>query len=152
MSMPTIVFALVALAAFVGVVLSLMYAVKAYSLSERLRMSWETSRPAKLAAEVADLSAVVDANKRATRAELGKIWQKFANLEPARPPPVTEIAPSFDPHAQTCDNWLAAQLEGPRSKAAACMCAYCLSARAARAAEKAAILAERNRAKANGSE
>ncbi len=150
MSMPTIVFALVALAAFVGVVLSLMYAVKAYSLSERLRMSWETSRPAKLAAEVADLSAVVDANKRATRAELGKIWQKFANLEPGRPPPVTQIEPELT--SPVCDNWLAAQLEGPRSKSAACMCAYCLAARAARAAEKAAILAERNRAKANGSE
>lgn len=149
MSMPTIVFALVALAAFVGVVLSLMYAVKAYSLSERLRMSWETSRPAKLAAEVADLSAVVDANKRATRAELGKIWQKFANLEPARPPPVTEFEVDL---TGTCENWLAAQLEGPRSKAAACECAYCLRARAERAAEKSRILAERNRAKANGSE
>jgi hypothetical protein len=99
---------------------------------------------------VADLSAVVDANKRATRAELGKIWQKFANLEPGRPPPVTQIEPELT--SPVCDNWLAAQLEGPRSKSAACMCAYCLAARAARAAEKAAILAERNRAKANGSE
>lgn len=42
-----------------------------------------------------------------------------------------------------CENWAAAQLEGPKSKAAACECGYCLAQRAARAREKAAILAAR---------
>lgn len=50
-----------------------------------------------------------------------------------------------------CENWTQAQVDGPRSKAAECECAYCIGARAARRAQKAAILAERNR-KVNGSE
>lgn len=55
--------------------------------------------------------------------------------------------------AAACDNWQAAQLEGPRSKAAECQCAYCLAQRAARAAEKARILAERRPSKpVNGGE
>ena len=152
MSNTTIVFALVGLVGFAVGVLSLMYAVNANSRSRRLEMTWETSKPAKLAAEVVDLAAALDASKRATRAEFGKVWQKFAGFEPARPPPVETYEPTLAPDLEVCEHWAEAQLHGPRSEAARCMCGYCLRMRSMRAAEKARILAERSRAKANGSE
>jgi hypothetical protein len=159
MSSITIGFALVGLAGFAVGVLSLIFAVNANSLSRRLQMTWEMSKPAKLAAEVADLAAALEAAKKSHRSELGRVWQKFDGFELARPPPHALDFTREDWEMRgvkleqtACENWTAAQLEGPRSKAATCECAYCLRQRAARAAEKAAILAERNRAKANGSE
>lgn len=152
MSLDTIVFVLAAIAVLGGVGLSLMFAANANSRSHRLQMTWEMSKPAKLALEVADLAAALDANKRATRSELGKLWQKFAKIEffetevdepvfRGTPPPI-------------CENWLTAQnpnLPGWK-QARDCDCAYCLTQREARRTEKAAILVERSRAKANGSE
>ena len=45
----------------------------------------------------------------------------------------TEIAPPVSMFP-ACENWLAAQNEGPASRAAKCECAYCVSQHAARAA------------------
>lgn len=153
----TIVFALVALAGFVVGVLSLMFAVSSNSRSRRLEMTWEHSRPAKLAAEVADLLAAIDANKRATRAELGKIWQKFAKLDFTEPAAdaIDELEAQIEETKGVCENWIVAQ--NPANPgwrdARECECAYCLSARASRASSKAVTLAKRGiRAKANGSE
>ena len=152
MSNTTIVFALVVLAFSAVAVLSLMFAVSSNLRSKQLQMAWQLSKPAKLALEVADLAAVVDANKRATRAEFGKLWQKFAG-----PPQTVEfdLDPVLETSAQAaagCENWNLAKLEGPRSKAAQCQCELCVTARITRASEKQRILAERNRARANGGE
>ena len=145
-------FALVGFAGFVVGVLSLMFAVNSNSRSRRLAMIWETSKPAKLALEVADLHAALEAVKRVHRSELGRVWQKFSSFDvPAPEPEVVDVYPDVG-GGKTCDNWCLAQLEGPRSPAAECQCTYCLTQRASRAREKARILAERNRAKANGSE
>lgn len=155
MSSTTIVFALVVLAFSAVAVLSLMFAVSSNLRSKQLQMAWQMSKPAKLALELADLAAVVDANKRATRAEFGKVWQKFAKPVEVDADSLADFmavgtrALSNEP---VCDNWAEAQLQGPLSNAASCACAYCLRQRASRAVEKARILAERNRAKANGSE
>jgi len=152
MSQAITLFALVSFAGFVVGVLSLIFSVNSNSRSRRLQMIWETSKPAKLALEVADLHGALEAVKRSHRSELGRVWQKFDGItNTATPYQPIEIAAGFG-EGPTCDNWLAAQLEGPRSKAAGCQCTYCLTQRASRAAEKARILAERNRAKANGSE
>lgn len=160
MSVSTIGFALVVIAAFVGVWLSLMFAVNSNSRSRRLEITWEMSRPAKLAAEVADLAAVVDANKRATRAELGKIWQKFAKLEFVEPAgdaeqSIANLQAQVEHTSAVCENYIVAQ--NPANPgwrdARTCECNYCLTARAARAAEKASILAkQRKSARSNGSE
>jgi hypothetical protein len=158
----TIVFALVGLVGFAVAVLSLIFASNSNSRSRLLQMTWEASKPAKLAAEVADLAEALEAAKRAHRAELGKVWQKFAKLQTEEEVDDLERVGRLgygdgNPDQRslqlaTCDNWLTAQVEGPRSKAAGCECAYCLRQRAVRATEKARILAERSRAKANGSE
>lgn len=39
-----------------------------------------------------------------------------------------------------CDNWKLAQVEGPQSRAAKCECQYCVAARAARSAARAALV------------
>lgn len=156
----TIVFALVALAGFVVGVLSLMFASNSNSRSRRLEMTWELSRPAKLAAEVADLAAALDAFKRANRAELGKIWQKFHKLEFAEPAgdaeqAIANLEAQIEHTGAVCENFIIAQ--NPANPgwrdARTCECTYCLAARAARAAEKATILAkQRKPARSNGSE
>lgn len=55
-----------------------------------------------------------------------------------------------------CENWLQAQIDGPRSTAASCECDYCTEQREQRAREKAAILALHAkgapRPRSNGSE
>lgn len=156
----TIVFALVALAGFVVGVLSLMFASNSNSRSRRLEMTWEMSRPAKLAAEVADLAGVLDAYKRQQRAELGKVWQKFHKLEFVEPAGDAEQAfanleSQLDATHAICENWIIAQ--NPANPgwrdARNCECNHCLTARAARSAEKATILAkQRTPARSNGSE
>jgi len=76
----------------------------------------------------------------------GKFYSSLAPVD------VEHVEVSIRDTGPTCDNWLTAQLQGPRSEAAKCECNFCTGRRAARAAEKSRILAERNRAKANGSE
>lgn len=55
-----------------------------------------------------------------------------------------------------CENWLQAQVDGPRSVAASCECDFCVRQREQRAREKAAILALHAkgapRPRSNGSE
>lgn len=55
----------------------------------------------------------------------------------------TDIPKNVLPVLGSCDNWTKALLEGPRSEAASCECAYCVGMRTQRRAEKAAILASR---------
>lgn len=68
----------------------------------------------------------------------------------SEPPEIYQPVPAV--LTPVCENWVVAQNpQNPGWKGAKeCECAYCVTQRAARAATKRAILAERDRAKANG--
>ena len=112
-----------------------------------------------------DRLTVLERDTEALRRELRKLSGKFYasqreaenDLEAQRYFDRTAIPasvlPGNAPTTAVCENYAAAQLEGPSSKAAKCECLYCMTRRNARAAEKAAILAARAATKpVNGGE
>jgi len=95
----------------------------------KLRLARETVHEVELAVE-------------SLRKQLASLRGKFYATKEA-PPLVVQPGLPQPGDLPACDNWLAAQLEGPRSRAAACDCRYCLEQRHHRAQQKAAILAAR---------
>lgn len=119
---------------------------------------------AKLKAE-RDRVTVLERDTEALRRELRKLSGKFyasqrdaendldAQRYYERTGIPASVLPGNAPTTAVCENYAAAQLEGPSSKAAKCECLYCMTRRNARAAEKAAILAARAATKpVNGGE
>lgn len=152
-----ILFTALALAAFCGCLLALQRALKAADLAHGHYLKAE-AQTLTLKAE-RDRVTVLERDTEALRRELRKLGGKFyASLREAD---FTYASPDHDarqqslqlPDTKPCDNWLAAQTEGPHSKAARCECLYCMTQRRIRATEKAAILAARAATKpVNGGE
>lgn len=67
--------------------------------------------------------------------------REIRNGRRAAPEPAGAVTPT----QLVCENWLLAQTEGPGSKPSQCECFYCMTERNRRAAEKAAILRERQK-------
>ncbi|HET9350979.1 MAG TPA: hypothetical protein VFO02_06550, partial [Burkholderiales bacterium] len=162
-----ILFTALALAAFCGCLLALQRALKAADLAHGHYLKAE-AQTLTLKAE-RDRVTVLERDTEALRRELRKLSGKFyasrrdmpfcghadrdgngvcrycGDREPSRAEQLVATKP--------CDNWIAAQTEGPRSEAARCECLYCMTQRRIRATEKAAILAARAATKpVNGGE
>lgn len=75
-------------------------------------------------------------HKLAGRVYADEFWRGKREEQP-------ELNPRLDPPdgVVACDNWAAAQREGPSSPAAGCECAYCNGRRAERAARRAKLRA-----------
>jgi hypothetical protein len=73
----TFALALAVVAALIVAGVSLMYAVSAISISKSVRTAWETSKPAKVAAEVEGLREELLVHKRLMRSELGRVWYRM---------------------------------------------------------------------------
>lgn len=85
---------------------------------------------------------------RDDHAALEKRIQKLAGrfYRDLRDEPASEPQPAFDPlwDAAKCENWTAAQRDGPGSAAAMCDCDHCVGARAARHDAKSALVPKSN--------
>lgn len=155
-----ILFTALALAAFCGCLLALQRALKAADLAHGHYLKAE-AQTLTLKAE-RDRVTVLERDTEALRRELRKLGGKFyASLRERTEEDHDLDAQRFFerqnvlplPETKPCDNWLAAQTEGPHSKAARCECLYCMTQRRIRATEKAAILAARAATKpVNGGE
>lgn len=77
MSATTLVLALAVFVVLLVAGASLTLAARAHSISKTVRTAWETSKPAKIGAEVEGLREELLAHKRVVRAELGRIWQRM---------------------------------------------------------------------------
>lgn len=95
-----------------------------------------TSSTAALNVRLNELEAALDQLQRSNRREFGKLWKREPEITNTQ---ANEIAPQVSLHPP-CENWLAAQTEGPHSKAAGCDCVYCNTQRAARARARATLV------------
>lgn len=91
-------FALVAIAALLVAAVSLTFAVKCNSRTRAIQTAWESSKPAKLAAELGALADALEAHRRSTRSELGRLWQRVP-----KPPRVDDPEPADDAPAVAYD-------------------------------------------------
>lgn len=82
---------------------------------------------------VTTLEREVESLRRELRSLSGKFYAEKREREPVSSSDTGQHAIA----GSVCDNWTAAQREGPLSEAASCECAYCVSRRAARAAFRA---------------
>lgn len=87
----------------------------------------EKQSPTELATKVAALDEGVARLARTHQRFAGRVSQQLGTGMTNNPEMTNKHAPLF------CENYLKAQVEGPRSPAAACECDYCNEQRAARA-------------------
>lgn len=140
-----ILYTAIALVILTGCVLSLTRAERIYDRLREIRDDIEVTC-AKIAEERSRLTGLerdVDALRRELRKVAGKFYASQREIEDEEREWVENYEANVSQHAipaSICDNWTAAQREGPQSEAASCECAYCVGRRAERRAFRAAAV------------
>ena len=89
---------------------------------------------------VTTLERELESLRRELRGLAGKFYAARREREPDDEPMSRSDTAQHAIPGSVCDNWTAAQREGPLSEAASCECAYCVARRAARTAFRAAAV------------